>query len=458
MARLDESELTGFDKYLCWEYPKEVNALKVFRYYKRFFPGKEHPEKMALPYAFRKIYGVEMGPQMRDPKKLWNTFHKLYGWLKEFLVLEKLKRDQFTSDVLWMEILLEKGLNSEHSKHAILAYQTSYNEYYGLKSCLQQIELGIHYRQQLVQGRPVPDYKSIEPCISKIYENADLISLKMRCELLTIKGVRPSSTLEHHAHVTLPPLHLIYRQIHLMLTTGASEHYYEIEKLLQAHSDLISPSSSNDILRYLQNHAANMFRVDDEKVWSQKLHPLNKALLIKEVYSPQKEMSSSHFLNIVSVACMANDLDWVNDFMEEYAQYLPKKTREENKFVAQTAIAFARKDFYEVLRLCEKALYRDVIQLLRIKLFQLRAMYELGLDLSDALHAYNVHLLRRRNPVTPYKESAIAFMHILNMLSQKKVAKTTLIKTLESYKQIYVRNWLKEKIDAYQSVIYRSDK
>jgi hypothetical protein len=457
MARLDESELVGFDKYLCLEYPKEVNALKVFRYYKRFFPDKEHAEKMALPYAFRKIYGVEMGPQMRDPKKLWNTFHKLYGWLKDFLILEKLKSDQFTSDVLWMEILLKKGLNAEHSKQAILAYQTSYSDYYGLKSCLQQMELGRHYRQQLVQGRPVPDYKAIEPCISKIYENADLISLKMKCELLTIKGVRPSSPLENRAHGALPPLHLIYNQIHLMLTTGATEHYHEIEKLLHAHSDHISPNSSNDILRYLQYHAAKMFRVDDEKVWSQKLHPLNKALLVKEVFSAHKEMSSIHFQNIVSVACVAKDIDWVSGFIKEYAQYLPEKTREENKYVAQTAIAFAQSDFHKVIELCEKPLFKDEMQLARIRIFQLRAMYELGLDLSDTLNTYYNRLLRRRNPVTAYKESAIAFMYILSMLIQKKAAKKTLLKSLESYTQIFVRTWLKEKIDAYQSVVYRSD-
>jgi hypothetical protein len=458
IACLNESELTGFEKYLRWEYPKEGNAMKVFRYYKRFFPGKEHPEKMALPYAFRKIYGVEMGPQLSEPKKLWNTFHKLHGWLKEFLIMEKLKTDQFTTDVLWMEILLEKGLNSEHSKQAIASYQKPYSDYHGLKSCLQQIEIGRHYRQQLVQGRPIPDYKAIEPCILKVHENADLISLKMKCELLTIKGVRPSNSLESGAKKALPPLNLIYQQIHLMLTTGATEHYHEIEKLVQAHSAHISPTSTNDILRYLQYHAAKMFRADDEKVWSLKLHPLNKALLIKEVYSPHKEMPSSYFQNMVSVACVAKDLDWASDFIEEYAQYLPEKVREENRYVAQTAIAFARKDFHRVLELCEKPLFKDEIQIVRIRIFQLRAMYELGLDLTDALNAYNNRLLRRRNPVTAYKESAIAFMYILNMLIQKKVAKETLLKSLESYNQIFVRTWLKEKIDLYQSVVYRSNK
>lgn len=455
MARLDQAELAGFEKYLRWEYPKEGNALKVFRYYKRFFPGKENPERMALPYAFKKIYGVEMSPHMRDPKKIWNAFSKLYGWLRDFLILEKLKADRFATDVYWMEILQEKGLNTEHSKQAIAAYQTNYSEFQDLKACLQQIELGKHYRQQLVQGRPIPDYKAIAPCILKIQENADLISLQMKCERLTIQGVRPTKTPLVAALEASSPLYSIYEQIHLMLTTGGTEHYETIERLLREHSNHLSSASTSDILRYLHNHAARKLREGDENTWGQKLHGLDKVLLEKDGFGPQKEMPSSHFQNIVSAACVAKDLDWGASFVEEYARYLPEKTREENRHVAQTAIAFARKDYHKVLELSAKPLFKDDIQNFRFRVFELRAMYELGLDLSDAFHTYNSHLLRRRNPITAYKESAIAFMSILNLLIQQKVSKKTLLKTLEAQPQIFVRSWLREKIEAYKSVVYR---
>lgn len=455
MAGLDEPELARFEKYLRWEYPKEGNALKVFRYYKRFFPGKENPERMALPYAFRKIYGVDMGPRMRDPKKLWNTFSKLYGWLKDFLILEKIKADRFTTDVCWMDILQEKGLDSEHSKQAIAAYQRNYSKFHDLTSCLQQINLGRHYRQQLVQGRSVPDYQAIAPCILKIQENADLISLQMKCERLTIQKIRPSKTPEDTVQEAPSPLYLIYHQIYLMLSTGATDHYEAVETLLQAHSIHVSSASSSDILRYLHNHAARMFRQADENIWGQKLHGLNKALLEKDGFGPQKEMPSSHFQNIVSAACVAKDLDWVSNFIKEYAQYLPEKTREENRYVAQTAIAFARKDFHTVLELSEKPVFKEAFQIFRVRIFQLRAMYELGLDLNDTLSAYYTYLIRRRKPVTAYKESAIAFMTVLNLLIQKKVPKKTLVKTLEAQSQIYARSWLWEKIDGYKSVVYR---
>lgn len=458
MARLDESELARFEKYLLWEYPKEGNALKVFRYYKRFFPGKEHPDKMALPYAFRKIFGVEMGPQLSDPKKLWNAFSKLYGWLKDFLILEKLKGDKFTRDVFWLDILQQKGLIAEHSKQAVAAYHTNYNQSQDLKASLQQIELGKHYRQQLVQGRPIPDYKAIQPCVNKIQEHADLISLQMQCELFTIKDVRPSKAPVQPAAESHSPLYLIYQHVLLMLQTRETEHYDAIEALLQTYPNQISSVHTNEILRYLQNHAAKKLRVEDEKVWGKKIHRLNKALLEKEVYNQQKEMPSIHFQNIVSFACTANDLNWVSQFIEEYACYLPENTREENKYVAQISIAFARKEFKNVLDLCKRIAFKDEIHFMRMKIFQLRAMYELGIDLSDAINAYNKYLLRQKKPVAAYKPSVIAFILMLNMLAQKKIAKKAVIEALEAHPQIFARGWLKEKIESYKSVIYRNKK
>lgn len=121
MACLKEDEVVGFGKYLRMIDPNEGNALLVFNYYKRFYPGKENPDKMAMPYAFRKIYDAEMGPGLKDSKKLWNAFSKLYLWLKEFLILEKLRKDRYISDVLWLKILSEKDLSAEYSKKVIEA-------------------------------------------------------------------------------------------------------------------------------------------------------------------------------------------------------------------------------------------------------------------------------------------------------------------------------------------------
>ena len=190
-------------------------------------------------------------------------------------------------------------------------------------------------------------------------------------------------------------------------------------------------------------------------MWGLKMHGLNKALLGKEAYLSHREMASTHFQNIVNTACTVSDFEWVNKFVEEYAPFLPAKIRAENVSLVQAAIAFEGKDFRKVIALTEKPQFKDEIHLLRMRVYQLRAMYELDLDCTNVFNTYYTYLVRHRKPVAKYKESAIAFMGVFNMLTQKKVTRKTLIEAIETNPQIFARKWLKDKAHTYRSTVYR---
>lgn len=458
MAQLKENEVLGFGKYLRKEYPREVNALGVYHYYRQFYPGKEDPEKMTLPFAFREIYGVEIGTGLSDKKKLWNVLSRLYLWLKDFLIFEKLRTDRYTSDALWLKVLSEKGLTAEYSKEATKAYKTKYQPIFSVAACQQQIELSLHFKQHLVRGRPLPDNRALESCLLNIKEHADFISLKMYCEWLTLKNIRPSKEKIQAVKKVIEPLPLIYDQILSMIETGEAECFVAIEKLLYANIDKIPSEESNSILRYLQNFAGKMVRGSDPKVWGKKLHELNKALLEKDIHIINNAMSPPNFLNIVNVASAASDLDWAIGFVAKYAQYLPQKVREENVLVAEAIIAFERKDFKKVLELTGKPKFRDEIHVMRSKTLQLRAMYELEMDVTNDFEAFYAYLQRHRYPESQNKESSIAFMIVFKMLLEARVSRKELIEALDSNAQILMRGWLREKIQTYQSAVYRRNK
>lgn len=454
MARLNEAEVAGFGKYLRKEYAREGNALSVYQYYRRFYPGKEHPEKLDISYAFHKIYGVEIGAGLGDRKKLWNAFSKLYLWLKDFLVLEKLSSDRYTSDVLWLKVLSEKGLTAEYSKETTKANKTKYQPIFSVETCQQQIELGLHFKQQLVQRSPLPDDTLLKSCLLSIKEHADFISLKMYCEWLNHINTRPSKEKTHAPVKIAEPLTLIYHQILTMIETGEVECYSTIEKMLYDHLDRIPSEESNNILRYLHNFAGKMMREGDPMVWVKKLHELNKRLLEKGILIVQNRIPPSNFLNIVNVACSASDFDWASGFIAKYAPYLPQKVRAENVLMAEANIAFERKDFRAVLELTGKPQFRDLGHVIRSRTLHLRAMYELGMDVTNDFEAFYTYLQRHRYPEAKNKEATIAFMIVFKMLLEAKVSRKELIEALDSNAQILMRGWLKEKIQTYQSVVY----
>jgi hypothetical protein len=263
--------------------------------------------------------------------------------------------------------LSEKGLMAEYSKEVVRANKTAYQPVFSVKACQEQIELGLHFKQQLVQGSPFPDSKALESCLLSIKEHADFISLKMYCELLNLKITSPSKEKTQAPVKIAEPLPLIYHQILTMIETGQVECYSAIEKMLYAHLDKIPLDESNNVLRYLHNFAGKMMREGDPMVWVKKLHELNKGLLEKGILIVQNRISPSNFLNIVNVACSASDFDWASGFIAKYASYLPQKVRAENVLMAEANIAFERKDFRAVIELTGKPQFRDLGHVIRSK-------------------------------------------------------------------------------------------
>jgi len=451
LRKLDGKELMDFEKYLKQEHSKEENSLKVFYYYKRFYPGKESPAKMEEAYAYHKIFGRQMKPVLSDRKRMLNAFSDLHLWLKDFLVLEMLGNDTFVSQILWLNILQEKGLSAEFSKQVILVHRPLEGlTLVNMDACQRQIASGLHYKQHLVQDNPSPDFKALADCLADVKTSADIISLKMHCEFMTAQKVRPQKQKGPLSTPTVQPLMLLYQSILEMLKSGKEEDYDQTETLLKAYLGTIHTDEVVVILRYLHNFAANMVREKDDRVWGKKLHDLDKLLLQKGAYTPKGAISPTNFHNIVNVACAALDLEWAETFVEEHSQYLPEVIRLECERLALATVEFERKDFGKVLELTDSALFKEEAHVIRSKTLHLRAGYELKKDIIDACANFETYLYRHRKPESKFKEAIIAFFKVFKLLVLGSATKKQLLKFLEESPQMYFRSWLKEKIDKYR--------
>ncbi|MCC7465764.1 MAG: hypothetical protein IT261_05820 [Saprospiraceae bacterium] len=452
MNALNEEEIAGFGKYLAVQYPNEENALKVFRYYKRFFPERQHPGKMDLSYAFKKIYQKESDAGIRDQKRIWNAFSKLYQWLKEYLVLEKMRSDRFVLDMLWLNVLQEKKLNTEYGREVIKCHGSSYYAFYDVAACLKEITFELHFKEQLTMPAHKPDDATLHACLWKVEKAAELIRLKMECERLSLYKVMSYTP----GMEETKPLLQIYQKIHELISEDKVAHYFDLEKLVHQFTALIPPAELNIILRTMQNFTSRMTRREGDSVsWALRYHELNKSLLAKDVVAWQNNMTAANFQNIVNVACIAADFEWIHQFMADYSPYLPQKIRDENLFVAQAAVAFEQKDYKKVIMLTQKPVFKDERHVLRFKLLHLRALYELDMDLTDHINSFKTFLKRHRNKETYRNEAALSFMHLFNMLFQRRATKEEMLKTLEQNPNMYCRPWIQEKIGKYKQVLYR---
>lgn len=459
MSRLEKEEVFEFGKYIRHAYHGEHNALKLFKYYKRFLPENASSPKLGLSYAFEKIYGREMRPGPEDPKKLWNDMSKVYLWLKDFLILKSIHEDEYVFHNLWLRILFEKNITQEQANLIAEMHGANTGKPHPDMGAFQrQMEVSLHYRKFLMQDRPSPDQNAL-PCILEIKESSDLISLKMECERLTLQSVKPSKKSKGPNPVMKDqPLVLIYKEILPMLTTGDARHYFEMEVLLKQYSEIIATDETLIILRYMQNFAARMVRKGDDIEWGKRYHEMNKTVLEKEQHVPKGIMPAANFLNIVNAACAVPDLPWAREFKENYAQFLPQKIRPECVLIAEATIAFEEGSFEDVVEQTKKPKFKEETHIIRAKTLQLRALYELRKDASNAILAFNTYLDRHRMPKTAAKEAAISFMKVFTLLYEAKVSKQKLLKTFEANPELYFRSWLSAKIDSYNSAIYGQDR
>ncbi len=203
LRTLSPDELLGFQKFLHRCHGAEAATLKVFSYCKRFHDPSTELEKFDLATAYRKLFKAEMGDQGSDRKKMLNPLSDLNLWLKDYLISEKLRSEPFIDDLLWLSILQEKGMDTEYSKQTVRVYKEEQGKVLdSTDACQRQIAIGLHYKQHLVTNNPSPDLQAFIECVAELKASAELIGLKMQCELLTVTNHQKCTTNLHQKCTT----------------------------------------------------------------------------------------------------------------------------------------------------------------------------------------------------------------------------------------------------------------
>ena len=83
----------------------EKVAQRTFAHLRRYHPSFDE-EKLDLDKAAKLIFEEAQSSR----KSLLNTFHDLYGWLREFLLLRKVADRSLESEMLWHSVLRERRM------------------------------------------------------------------------------------------------------------------------------------------------------------------------------------------------------------------------------------------------------------------------------------------------------------------------------------------------------------
>ncbi len=467
LRTLKAPEIPSFQKYLKQMHGGDEVAQRVFDYIRKFYPHFEKEPKLELTYAYRKIYKPATSMAEKDlvksSKNLSNKLSELHLWLKDFLLVEKAHREDLEGQALWLRVLEERGLQSEHAKLAASHYlQTQAAPQKTTHDYLLELAASYAHYDHLPLTKPA--VYDMQQCLTTLETGAEIVSLKMRCRMANINrqpaltkadnlNLVPASEKPDPEVLQEDALLLLYRELYQLIESEELEHYEHIVSLLAESADVLNPDELHGIFGYLQNFVSIQMRKDKQDVYLQKSHELNIFGLQHHIFTRQSGMHKRQFANIVNVACSANDFVWAEDFITDKIALLPDNGREEIKRLCRAMIHMFKKEFEQVKPLLSGLEFDDPHMNIRVRAMTIQLYIEQKADnyiCLDHCENFRLMLIRHQKPSSGSVDAAFAFVRLVKVLLQENVTRQELLERVEKEPVLFMRSWLKEKAEQYK--------
>lgn len=461
---LNEDEIHAFGKYLKRLHRNDEIAVGLFNYVQKILPGIDDDKKLDIGYAYKKIFNEPLDGIKSNRVKLLNALSDLHLWLKEYLLLEKLKSDSFESRVFWMSILKERGLTADFArKAALLQREVEKMPKSTVLDYLKGMASNYFFYYHFTHDKQKVDIQTLSDCGHDLDLFYAVSRLKIACEMANRQNLmaQPASLevltaiieLSRSKTISNHPLFLLYLKVYELISFQQHIQFKDLEQLLKENCQTLDPEEFHTILGYLHNHIAICIRRGDESYWEM-AHSLNRFADENGVFGRSGDVSSSQFNNIVNVACLLKDLDWASSFIKNYQQLLPENIRKEAVALAEAMVLFEAKKYREVVHKLADVMFPDLHHAMRSKSLILRSYYEMAddkFDVEDFCLAFELYLKRHQASRWEPIMATMNFVKIVKKLVRRQASKESIIKDIHAANPIYFKGWLLEKAENYKT-------
>ncbi|MBK8549657.1 MAG: hypothetical protein IPL53_00835 [Ignavibacteria bacterium] len=466
LKSFSKDELKSFEEFV--ESPfhnKKTPAIKLFKYLKKHSPDFNNPKlqrESAWNFLFpdkEYNYGV-MKNLIHDLTKLSEDFISISGekndpMRKEYNIIK------FLNDKKKYK-LAEKYLDKTDTK--IKDSTTGDSDYYKNIFNIEKVRLSILYsrisdKHKLNPGAEFEQSSKylIESFLISILENYVLINslnkvhksgfgMPLLEEVLAF--VKSNESFLENFYIKT------YYYILLLDREQDEKFYFALKKILTEIDDSVAASFKYALWENISNYITFRFHAGEKGIMREQFD-LYKLYLNKKIYYAEDESNFFivNFTTFFNVAVGLNELDWAEDFLNQYAGKLDENAREDVKNYCHASICIKKKDFLKANEYLSKVkkLHEPHMKA-GLKLGILIVYYELGwYESSISVIDSFKHLLdNEKNIQEVIKEKHRKFIKGYSMLidiiyKKDDSAKLKLIQYLEKTEGIGSSPWLKRK-------------
>lgn len=248
------------------------------------------------------------------------------------------------------------------------------------------------------------------------------------------------------------PLIRIYRKVIVSFTDSENETHFDelLHDLEQFAGDLIR-NDRRECYFIAQNYCA--LKINQGKTaYYYRYFGIIKSMVEQEILLEDGQLPEAVFKNFITVSLGAGEYEWTEQFIRQYAGYLPARIRENARMFNLAYVYFYQKNYEKVIEYLRDVEYSDVVYALGAKSILLRTYYEQGeyLALDSLIDSFRIFLRRNKVISKNLKREYNNFLNLVKKLTtitasdKKSIADLRRRVSETSYSM--PKNWLLKKI------------
>lgn len=355
------------------------NVVKLFNYIVKYYP-KFQSKKIKREVIYERIFPNEKFQE----DKIMGLARKLEGLIKEFWVVEKFKNDEIEINrIIAKRLKNNKEVWQKHLDNNLkkLKQKTKKDTGYYYKILQNHID-----RNKLIEYEGV---RSNEPNLQNVIKSLNTVYLvnglkylyktinfqKFKEQNYELSFLEKITDYINNIEDNIVIVKIYQLAINLLLDDNDEKSFDELKSLITDHYQEFSKEEQKNIFYIAKNYCISKINKGkaENKKFIQDLFELCKIEVENKILLENGEMGAATFRNIITVARMAKDIEWLELFLDQHKDTVDKPTYDIN--LAQ--LMFEKEDFEDILDLIETTNYKDILFKLYAYSILIQTLYEL---------------------------------------------------------------------------------
>ncbi len=260
--------------------------------------------------------------------------------------------------------------------------------------------------------------------------------------------------LRQHPPADAPQLTIYYHAFLTIYEEDNEAHYFDLRRSLEEYGAIMPKQEAIELYDSAMHYCTGKVN-QGKRGFLQEYFDLFEHALERGIFIVKGELKAWRFNNMVAAALGLGKLDWAEDFIGRYKQYLPADTRENTYTFNLTRVYRFQGKYNQVLGLLKTIEYEDIGYNLISKMMLLITYYELDKmdELDTFTESFRVFLSRHKQLPQPRRLSYLNLIkytrRLMRLVPGDKLGLERLREEINRERASTVNHeWLLEKLEA----------